>query len=220
MTRSNVTGTVTIGNVNFNLSGSEVPTVGDEYIVIDNDGTDPVILGAGAPAEGSIVGQLNGVNLQISYTAGDGNDVSLSVGLDLLVGVINGTVFDDFSGNGFDSGEEIAAARVELYQDDGDGTFERGIDDAIIVFVLTDSNGGYQFDNLAAGGYFVFQPAQTVGGTTLLQDQSGLITIAANATTFTQDFDNFEQADLSLTKTVNTISPSVGDNVTFTRHCE
>ena len=75
-----VTGSVTIGNVNFNLSGTEVPSLGDEFIIIDNDGAgDAVILGAGAPAEASVVGMLNGVPLQISYVAGDGNDVALSV---------------------------------------------------------------------------------------------------------------------------------------------
>ncbi len=75
-----VTGSVTIGSVNFNLSGTEIPAFGDEFIVINNDGAgDPVILGAGAPVEGSVVGSLNGVPLQISYVAGDGNDLSLSV---------------------------------------------------------------------------------------------------------------------------------------------
>ena len=39
---------------------------------------------------------------------------------------------------------------------------------------------------------------------------------AIGPNTLTQNFDNFEQADLSLTKTVNEAAPSVGQNVTFT----
>ncbi|MCA9248489.1 MAG: hypothetical protein KDA42_15295, partial [Planctomycetales bacterium] len=76
-----VTGTVTIGAVTFNLSGSETPSNGDSYLIIDNDGADPVNLGAGAPAEGSVVGMLNGEELRINYHAGDGNDVALFNGL-------------------------------------------------------------------------------------------------------------------------------------------
>lgn len=75
-----VTGTVTIGDVTIDLSGSETPSNGDEYIIIDNDAADDVILGAGAPAEGSVIGQLDGINLRIDYHAGDGNDVALFAG--------------------------------------------------------------------------------------------------------------------------------------------
>lgn len=81
----NVTGSVTIGNLNFNLMGTEVPSTGDQYVIINNDGVDPVIIGANAPAQGSIVGQLGGQNLRINYNGGDGNDVALFSGLNNII---------------------------------------------------------------------------------------------------------------------------------------
>ena len=99
-----VTGSVTIGDVNFNISGTDVPTVGDEFIIIDNDGTaDAVILGAGAPAEASVVGMLNGIPLKISYLAGDGNDVSLSADANTNVVL---TADDLVVGTGGDGGDD------------------------------------------------------------------------------------------------------------------
>ncbi len=97
-----VTGSVTIGNINFNLTGTEVPSLGDEFVVIDNDGAgDPVIL-TGAPTEGSIIGQLNGQNLRINYHAGDGNDVALFSGVDSAAELAvwsGGSVYIDTNGN-------------------------------------------------------------------------------------------------------------------------
>jgi len=60
------------------------PSLGDEFLIVDNDGTDPII---GAFATWSSVKSPFGDNLYrfaIDYTAGDGNDISLltqSVGL-------------------------------------------------------------------------------------------------------------------------------------------
>ncbi len=93
---------------------------------------------------------------------------------------IGGTVFDDFNGNGPDPAELIAGATINLYADDGDGIFQPGgADGSPIATEITDAAGEYQFNNLTAGGYFVEQPAQTVGARTLLADQSNLITITA-----------------------------------------
>jgi len=52
---------------------------------------------------------------------------------------ILGTVFDDFSGNGLDPGEEVVGATIELYRDDGDGSFERATDDVLVGTDTTDS---------------------------------------------------------------------------------
>ncbi len=75
-----VTGTVTIGSsvsLGLNLSSSFVPTIGQVFTLIDNDGTDAVSGTFNGYPQGAIV-TLNSVNFQISYVGGDGNDVTLT----------------------------------------------------------------------------------------------------------------------------------------------
>jgi hypothetical protein len=79
----NVTGTVTIGD-NVTLDTQQfltfVPTSGDEFTIINNDGSDAVSgTFAGLP-EGSLVGNFMGLGraATISYVGGDGNDVVLT----------------------------------------------------------------------------------------------------------------------------------------------
>ncbi len=88
---------------------------------------------------------------------------------------ISGSVFDDFSGNGFDPGEEVAGAVLTLHRDNGNGTFEQG-SDSEVASTTTDSNGTYKFDRISAGGYFVLQDAQTADGSALEREVSPLIT--------------------------------------------
>ena len=76
-----VTGTVTINssaNASFTLSNSFVPTRGEIYTIISNDGTDAVSGTFNGRPEGSVI-TLNGVyQFQLSYVGGTGNDVVLA----------------------------------------------------------------------------------------------------------------------------------------------
>jgi len=74
-----VTGSVVLGGATFELFGAGNVQVGDQMILIDNDGVDPVIgTFAGLP-EGSIIKSLpNGPRYSISYIGGTGNDVTLT----------------------------------------------------------------------------------------------------------------------------------------------
>ena len=74
----NVTGTVDVTGGTLQLAGAYVPVPGDSFVLISNDGTDPVVgTFAGLP-EGAIV-TFNGVPLRLSYAGGTGNDVVLAV---------------------------------------------------------------------------------------------------------------------------------------------
>ena len=55
-----------------------MPLPGNSFIIIDNDGTDPIIGTFTGLAEGSTV-MFNGVSLQLTYVGGTGNDVVLSL---------------------------------------------------------------------------------------------------------------------------------------------
>ena len=72
----NVTGTVTLGGANLllNIGGGYVPANGDQIILIDNDGADPV---DGQFAQGSTI-TVSGYTFAINYHGGDGNDVVLT----------------------------------------------------------------------------------------------------------------------------------------------
>ncbi len=77
-----VTGSVTMqSNVSMNLSafGGFTPSVGDQFVIIDNDGTDPVTgTFDGLPEGATITGFLgSSEDAVITYQGGDGNDVVL-----------------------------------------------------------------------------------------------------------------------------------------------
>lgn len=72
-----VTGSVTLGGGSLFLTGN-APAVGQTITIIDNDGTDPVNgTFAGLPEHGVMV--RDGVRFMVSYTGGDGNDVTVTV---------------------------------------------------------------------------------------------------------------------------------------------
>ena len=76
----NVTGTVTLANARLaaSLSSSFVPTVGQEFVVISNDDSDPISGTFSGMPEGTVI-TLNGAQFRLSYIGGDGNDVTLTV---------------------------------------------------------------------------------------------------------------------------------------------
>ncbi len=91
---------------------------------------------------------------------------------------ITGRVFADLTGNGFNAGEEIAGATVNLYRDNGDGVFNAAVD-SLFRSATTGTDGRYRIDSVTVGNYFVQQPAQTVAGRTLSQQVSALIIVDA-----------------------------------------
>ncbi len=77
----NVTGTVALGSskaLNLRLASSFVPSLGQQFVLINNDGVDAISGTFNGRAEGSIVA-LNGAEFQLSYVGGSGsNDVVLT----------------------------------------------------------------------------------------------------------------------------------------------
>ncbi|NQU24865.1 MAG: hypothetical protein HQ567_26580, partial [Candidatus Nealsonbacteria bacterium] len=69
---------------------------------------------------------------------------------------VGGTKWHDLTGDGF-SGDDVrmGGVTIELYADGGDGIFD-GVDDVLINTAITaDVTGGYTFDQLLRGRYFV-----------------------------------------------------------------
>ena len=91
---------------------------------------------------------------------------------------ISGLVYRDVTGNGYNAGEEVSGAGVQLYRDNGDGLFNAA-NDTLVNTKSTNSAGNYRFDGLTAGNYFVQQQAIAVGSKTLPAKTSGMINISA-----------------------------------------
>ncbi len=128
----------------------------------------------------------------------------LAAGTDLAA--IIGTVFDDFNGDGFSPGEEVASAALNLYADtNANGTFEPGAGDVLQTSTTTNASGQYRFNNVTAGSYFVQQPAQTVSSSTLLAANSSIIVISATDVqgTVIRTIDTFNTTTQSASDTTN-----------------
>ncbi len=114
-----VRGTVDVSGSNLQVSfGSFIPTVGDEFVLIANDGTDGVTGEfAGLPG-GTIVAVVGGTTVIISYAGGDGNDVVL---------LADENVIADFG----DAPDTAAGTGVRNYQ-------TRGGDNGPVHFVTSE----------------------------------------------------------------------------------
>lgn len=73
----NVNGTIALSNALLNILPGFEPPVGTAFIIINNDGSDPVFGTFAGQPEGAILNG-NGIPFQISYVGGDGNDVVLT----------------------------------------------------------------------------------------------------------------------------------------------
>ena len=72
----NVVGTVNLTGTALSVTGAYVPTAADTFVIVNNDGTDPIIGTFSGLAENAAV-TINGVQKRITYVGGTGNDVVL-----------------------------------------------------------------------------------------------------------------------------------------------
>lgn len=79
-----------------------------------------------------------------------------------LLHQVSGTIFEDVNGDGSiaDDGVGAAGVTVALYRDNGNGIADNS--DIFMGVTTTDASGGYVFDNLAAGVYFVAVDSRTL----------------------------------------------------------
>lgn len=72
-----VTGTVALGGATLDVVPGFAPAIGAEFVIIENDGADAVTGTFGGLAEGDEF-DASGITYRISYSGGDGNDVTLT----------------------------------------------------------------------------------------------------------------------------------------------
>ena len=81
-TQLNVVGAVNLTGVSLVLSGTHVPTAGQQFTIVNNDGGDAIVGTFNGLAQGATISNFlgaPGVNATISYTGGTSNDVVLTV---------------------------------------------------------------------------------------------------------------------------------------------
>ncbi len=114
---------------------------------------------------------------------------------------ISGIVALDTIPNGVvDPGEQLPDVNVQLYLDDGDGVFT--LSDMWQQETQSDSSGGYRFDLLPSGSYFVVQPAQTIFNTLLNEQVSSLITLDTFTSVIIDRFETALEAPVTATSTI------------------
>ena len=72
-----VTGTVNLAGAALDVNLGFTPALGSTFMIIQNDGTDPVVGTFAGLAQGATIVQ-SGMTFQISYDGGTGNDVVLT----------------------------------------------------------------------------------------------------------------------------------------------
>ncbi|MEQ1643361.1 MAG: FG-GAP-like repeat-containing protein, partial [Pyrinomonadaceae bacterium] len=96
----NVFSTVNLGGATLSLSAVSpfVPSIGDTFVIVNNDNSDPVVGTFAGLAEGAtITGFLgSGLNAKISYVGGDGNDIVLTAVLPPADVVVSAASLADF----------------------------------------------------------------------------------------------------------------------------
>ena len=207
-----VTGTVTLAGtlVVTQPSGTYTPVGGEEFIIIDNDGTGDAVSGTFAGlAEGATVSADflgSGLTATITYVGGDGNDVVIEVETG---GSISGVKTEDIDGDGFAGSDPfLGGVKIVLWKDGGDGMFDMGGGDDMMVTDTTTSavDGTYSFVDLAVGTYFVTEDPTDLSTAGLIQTDGGdsfpttpYYTVALSGGTLStgNDFANFFLGDIS-----------------------
>jgi hypothetical protein len=135
-----VQGTVALAG-NLNLSRTYTPSDNEVFVLIDNDGADPISGTFTGLAEGAMR-IVSGVPFQVSYTGGDGNDVTLTRLPNVVLGrriFYNQSAFDGQNPAASSSDDSAIATDKSAYRP-GSGTasfanitsFTRGINGVMI----------------------------------------------------------------------------------------
>ena len=107
----------------------------------------------------------------------------------VLASTITGTAYEDTNTNGvYDLGEELAGITVELYEDNGDGSFDTS-DTLVLTETTTGSNGVYTFSNLDSDkGYFLVRPGQVLGNVSYTSSVGSLLKPSAPLNKWSQSW--------------------------------
>jgi len=118
---------------------------GTYFVTADESALDPT----------NLIGTTTG-NPPAAVSVGECGDSVVDVGWEFGA-TVRATVFSDVDGDGAPGGSEpgLGGVPVQLWLDDGDGTFDR-LSDTLLRTVATDAAGSADFGAAGAGTFFVF----------------------------------------------------------------
>ncbi|MFO0815076.1 MAG: SdrD B-like domain-containing protein [Gemmatales bacterium] len=169
-----------------------VPTLGQQFLVIDNRGNNPIDGTFNWLPEGAMI-WAGAYGFTISYVGGTGNDFVLTYS-SLAQVYLSGHVFDDLNNDGVFNGSDVGITGVTLTL----------VNPSDVVFstAITDSNGRYTFtgtfpadtyrivENQPAGFLDGKEMAGSLGGTTNNnQDNNSITNIVLGASDIGMDYD-------------------------------
>ena len=175
-----VTGNVNLGGATLGATVTQSANTGDEFVIVNNDGTDAIVGTFANLPEGAFV-DLNIFNGEvvtgtqrfvISYVRGTGNDVTLRP-----AAAISGRVFNDVNYDGVDNEQlnGVGNATVRLIAQNGT---------TVVRTTTSSTDGSYSFTGLVPGAYFVEFVAPT-GFHFTFRDVGGNDAIDSDANRFT-----------------------------------
>ena len=143
----------------------------------------------------------NGLSADLT-SAGSATGLSLDIGADLAGGAAIVRIYSDDGGAG---ATRFSSATIPIPNTGGGTTMTEFVPFSSFI---TGGGGGADFTNVGAIELDITGVANLNGTAALVG--------AIGPTVFTQNFDNLESSDLSLTKTVNDLTPNIGQTVTYT----
>jgi hypothetical protein len=142
-TQLNVAGLVNLNNAQLAMSGTHTPAINEQFIIVNNDGADPIVGTFNSLPQGTVIPNFLGSaqSARITYTGGDGNDAVVIVNSPTAShSSISGQIVDT-------EGLPVAGAAVRL-----NGTQNR--------LTMSDKFGNYHFDNVETGGFYSVTPTR------------------------------------------------------------
>lgn len=183
----NVTGTVSLSDAVLSLTGSHNPSEGEQFIIVNNDGSEAIIGTFNGLPEGTIIPAFFSSGYgpaKISYVGGDGNDVVLTVVAATITLAVSPS-----------SGMEDSGSTINY-------TFTRSI--------IT----GTQMVNFSVGGTADSATDYGASGADTFGATSGTVTFAANSATAIVSITPSADSDYEANETVTlTVTSGVDYNV-------
>ena len=142
-------------------------------------------------------------NIGVDLTEGDGQGFELRIGTDTLNETVTVRVYSDDGNAG--TANRFSSRVIDIPMTAGFNIHEI---EYVTFASFTPNGGGADFTNVSAIE-LDFESGQRTDGTAELIGAIG-------PNVFTTNFDNFEEAELGLTKTVDNATPNVGDQITYT----
>ncbi len=194
----------------------------------NNDNGHGVSTGQVTSSVFSLTPGVAGVSTTVDNSTATTINPSLDFGFTPLYSLGNRIWFDTNNDSTIGAGEVgVDNVRVELYQDNGNGTYDAG--DTFLSFDVTNSTGYYRFDGLPAGNYVVLIPGSQLGvggplnlywssGTNIAGDGSIIDSTAVDPD---NDVDNDDNGITSLTSNAIdyvssqavTLGPGLGESI-------